>query len=152
MTLYVGTVDKLYSLSACTREEAIGRAIEEAKQSAIRLGAAPSTIEVVQQEDSRPAYDTGVTLRIIVKVVGDLDLSDGVRGVADQTLESLLALSQATDQAQSAIQNAPLRATRHESGETKQYVQSTRNHLTVLSLVLTCRCQLRWRHTRVHDR
>ena len=68
-----GEVDRIFSLSSMTREEALAQAKTEATQKAIDAGASPDTIELLDQEDVPLAYLPGNATRIRLKVVGDLN-------------------------------------------------------------------------------
>ena len=67
-----GEVDKIYSLSEMTREQAMDDARKLAKEEAIRAGANPDTVTIVQQEDVPLAYLPGNATRIRVKAAGSL--------------------------------------------------------------------------------
>ncbi len=67
-----GEVDRIFSLSEKTREEALSEAREEATRKAIAAGADPKSIELLDQEDVPLAYLPGNATRIRLKVVGDL--------------------------------------------------------------------------------
>jgi N-methylhydantoinase A/oxoprolinase/acetone carboxylase beta subunit len=67
-----GQVEKIFDLSKMTREEAIIEAKETAKQEAIKAGANPETVEVVEVEDVPLAYLPGNATRVRVKATGDL--------------------------------------------------------------------------------
>jgi hypothetical protein len=55
-----------------TREEAIAAARRLAEERAVRAGADPATLELVEVEDLPLAYMPGNSLRIHVRVVGDI--------------------------------------------------------------------------------
>ena len=65
-----GEVDQIFH--DISREEAIERAREAAEEKAIRAGANPSTIKLVEVEDLPLAYLPGNSLRTRVRVVGDV--------------------------------------------------------------------------------
>ena len=65
-----GEVDQIFH--GISREEAIERAREAAEEKAIRAGANPSTIKLVEVEDLPLAYLPGNSLRTRVRVVGDV--------------------------------------------------------------------------------
>jgi len=67
-----GEVDKIYSLSDMSREQAMEDARRLAKEEAIRAGANPDTVTIVQQEDVPLAYLPGNATRIRVKAAGSL--------------------------------------------------------------------------------
>jgi N-methylhydantoinase A/oxoprolinase/acetone carboxylase beta subunit len=68
-----GEVDRIYSLEKITREEALAEAQSEATEKAIKAGANPASIELLDKEDVPLAYLPGNATRIRLKVVGDLD-------------------------------------------------------------------------------
>jgi N-methylhydantoinase A/oxoprolinase/acetone carboxylase beta subunit len=67
-----GEIDRVYSLSALSRADAIEDAREKATAVAIAAGARTETIEVVEVEDVPLAYLPGNATRVRVKVVGEL--------------------------------------------------------------------------------
>src|SRR5699024_6145747 len=69
-----GEVDRVYSLDAVSRDEAIGSAKQEATDRAVEAGAERSTVTIVDVEDVPLAYLPGNATRIRVKAVGDLPL------------------------------------------------------------------------------
>jgi N-methylhydantoinase A/oxoprolinase/acetone carboxylase beta subunit len=69
-----GEVDRIFSLAAMSREEALNQSKEEAINKAVAAGADPTTVEVVDVDEVPLAYLPGNALRIAVKVVGDLAL------------------------------------------------------------------------------
>ncbi|MER2622796.1 MULTISPECIES: hydantoinase/oxoprolinase N-terminal domain-containing protein [Pseudomonadota] len=69
-----GEVDRIFSLAnGLTRETCLKQAEEEAREKAMRSGAAPATITVIEREDVPLAYLPGNATRIHVKVVGEMD-------------------------------------------------------------------------------
>ncbi|MEM9440378.1 MAG: hydantoinase/oxoprolinase family protein, partial [Pseudomonadota bacterium] len=68
-----GEVDRIFSLEAKTRDEALAEARKEATDKAIAAGAHPDSIELLDQEDVPLAYLPGNATRIRLKVVGDMD-------------------------------------------------------------------------------
>lgn len=68
-----GEVDRIFSLTSLSRQEALSQAREEATEKAIAAGAKPESIELLDQEDVPLAYLPGNATRIRLKVVGDLD-------------------------------------------------------------------------------
>jgi len=68
-----GEVDRIFSLSNISRDEALAQARKEATDKAIAAGAKPDSIELLDQEDVPLAYLPGNATRIRLKVVGDLD-------------------------------------------------------------------------------
>lgn len=68
-----GEVDRIFSLEAKSREEALQEARQEATDKAIAAGAKPDSIELLDQEDVPLAYLPGNATRIRLKVVGDMN-------------------------------------------------------------------------------
>lgn len=68
-----GEVDRIFSLTSISREEALNQARLEATDKAIAAGARADSIELLDQEDVPLAYLPGNATRIRLKVVGDLD-------------------------------------------------------------------------------
>jgi N-methylhydantoinase A/oxoprolinase/acetone carboxylase beta subunit len=69
-----GEVDRVFSLEAVSREQALSQAKSEAISKAITAGADPETVEVVDVEEVPLAYLPGNATRIAVKAVGDLTM------------------------------------------------------------------------------
>jgi N-methylhydantoinase A/oxoprolinase/acetone carboxylase beta subunit len=67
-----GEVDRICSLDTITRESALARAEQEARDKAIKQGAIAETLTVTEREDVPLAYLRGNATRVRVKVVGDL--------------------------------------------------------------------------------
>ena len=67
-----GEVDRVFSLDAISREEALAEARREATGKAVAAGAEPDSIELLDQEDVPLAYLPGNATRIRAKVVGSL--------------------------------------------------------------------------------
>lgn len=67
-----GEVDKIYVLTAMNRADALQDAQNEAIARAIQSGADPNTIEIASIEEVPLAYLGDETIRIVVKVIGDL--------------------------------------------------------------------------------
>jgi hypothetical protein len=65
-----GEVDQIFQ--GLPREEAIARARELAEERAVRAGADPASLQVVEVEDLPLAYLPGNSLRTRVRVVGDI--------------------------------------------------------------------------------
>jgi len=65
-----GEVDQIFQ--NLPREEAIGRAREQAEERAVAAGADPATLTVVEVEDLPLAYLPGNSLRTRVRVIGDI--------------------------------------------------------------------------------
>ena len=68
-----GEVDRIYSLSAQSREAALVHAEQEARRKAIAAGALAGSLVVIEREDVPLAYLRGDATRVRVKVVGDLE-------------------------------------------------------------------------------
>jgi N-methylhydantoinase A/oxoprolinase/acetone carboxylase beta subunit len=71
-----GQIDRPVSLASQTRDEAIIAAMEDARQMAVRAGADPTTVRVVDVEEVSLAYMPGNAVRVRVKAVGDLELTE----------------------------------------------------------------------------
>jgi len=67
-----GEVDRVFSLAAMSREDALNQSKEEAISKAVTAGADPATVEVVDVDEVPLAYMPGNATRITVKAVGDL--------------------------------------------------------------------------------
>ncbi len=67
-----GTFEKLFTLDSITRDEAIKQAKEEAANIAVKAGADPESIEIVEIEDVPLAYHPGNATKIKVKAAGNL--------------------------------------------------------------------------------
>jgi hypothetical protein len=72
-----GEVDRVFSLEGLGRDQAIGRARQEAEDKAAAAGADPATVQVVDVEEVPLAYLPSNAVRSRVKAVGDLRLGDG---------------------------------------------------------------------------
>jgi len=70
-----GEVDRVYSLEALTRDQAVDNAKLEATNKAVEAGADPATVQIVDVEDVPLTYLPGNATRIRVKAVGDLTLN-----------------------------------------------------------------------------
>ena len=70
-----GEIDRVYSLAAMSRTDAIHDAEEKARAIAVASGARADSIEVVDIEDVPLAYLPGNATRVHVKVVGDLHVA-----------------------------------------------------------------------------
>ena len=70
-----GEIDRVYSLAAMSRADAIKDAETKATAIAVSAGAQRDTIEVVDVEDVPLAYLPGNATRVHVKVVGDLHVA-----------------------------------------------------------------------------
>jgi N-methylhydantoinase A/oxoprolinase/acetone carboxylase beta subunit len=69
-----GEVDRVYSLSGMSRDQALDHAKQEAADKAVEAGADPNSIQIVDVEDVPLAYLPGNATRVRVKAVGDLNL------------------------------------------------------------------------------
>ena len=78
IALIGGEIDKVFSYDETGRQVAIDQAVSEAKERAVSAGADPDTIEIVDIEELPLAYVPGGSVRLRVKVAGELAL----RGVA----------------------------------------------------------------------
>ena len=67
-----GEVDRVFSLDAVPREQALAQAKEEASQRVRREGAVPESVEIVEVEEIPLSYLPGNATRIRVKAVGTL--------------------------------------------------------------------------------
>jgi N-methylhydantoinase A/oxoprolinase/acetone carboxylase beta subunit len=65
-----GEVDQVFQ--GLKREEALDRARKLAAERATRAGTAPASLAVVEQEDIPLSYLPGNSLRVRVRVVGDI--------------------------------------------------------------------------------
>ena len=69
-----GEVDRVYSLASQAREAVLEEAKKEAIGRAVKAGADPSSVEIVEVEDVPLAYLPGNATRVRIKAVGDLRL------------------------------------------------------------------------------
>jgi N-methylhydantoinase A/oxoprolinase/acetone carboxylase beta subunit len=67
-----GEVDRIAHLGPGGREEALGRASQEAREQAVLAGADPARVEIVEIEEIPLSYLTNPALRLRVKAVGEL--------------------------------------------------------------------------------
>ncbi|PZC50514.1 MAG: N-methylhydantoinase A/oxoprolinase/acetone carboxylase, beta subunit [Chloroflexi bacterium] len=67
-----GQVEKVYSLSDVSREEALASARQEATDKAVGAGADPATVEIVEVEEVPLAYLPSNAVRVRIKAVGNL--------------------------------------------------------------------------------
>jgi len=67
-----GQIDRVYSLEAMSREDAMRDAKDSAIRRAIEAGASPITVQVVEVEEIALPYLPGNAVRIRVKAAGDL--------------------------------------------------------------------------------
>ncbi len=70
-----GEVERIFSLDDHTREEALEIARNMAKDEAVRAGADPATVEIIDIQEVPLAYLPGNATRIRVRAAGDLVLS-----------------------------------------------------------------------------
>jgi hypothetical protein len=66
-----GEVDQVFQ--GLKREEALDRARDIAEERAARAGAVPASLTLVEQEDIPLSYLPGNSLRVRVRVVGDIE-------------------------------------------------------------------------------
>lgn len=71
-----GEIDRVFSLEEMSREQALQQAKEEARENAIAAGADSNTLDVVDVEEVPLTYLPSNAVRIKVKTVGDLALSN----------------------------------------------------------------------------
>ncbi len=69
-----GEIDRIFTLEHMSRDEAIKQAKEMAIQEAIRAGAKPDTVQVVEVDEIPLAYLPGNAIRIRVKAAGALSM------------------------------------------------------------------------------
>jgi N-methylhydantoinase A/oxoprolinase/acetone carboxylase beta subunit len=69
-----GEVDRIYTLAATSRDEALADAKRKAAEAAVAAGARADTVTIVEVDDVPLAYLPGNATRIRVKAVGELDL------------------------------------------------------------------------------
>jgi N-methylhydantoinase A/oxoprolinase/acetone carboxylase beta subunit len=69
-----GEIDRVYSLSDMTREEAMTDARRRAGEAAVQAGASVGSIEIVDVEDVPLAYLPGNATRVRVKAVGEINV------------------------------------------------------------------------------
>ena len=67
-----GQVERVFSLSEMTREQALHQAKAIATEEAVKAGADPATVHIVEIEDVPLAYLPGNATRIRAKAAGDL--------------------------------------------------------------------------------
>jgi hypothetical protein len=67
-----GQVEKVYSLSDVSREEALASAKQEATDKTVGAGADPATVEIVEVEEVPLAYLPSNAVRVRIKAVGNL--------------------------------------------------------------------------------
>jgi N-methylhydantoinase A/oxoprolinase/acetone carboxylase beta subunit len=71
-----GESDRLFSYEAIGRDKALADAKAEATSKAVAAGAKAGTLSIVDVEEVPIAYMPGGTVRVRVKVIGDLNLSE----------------------------------------------------------------------------
>jgi N-methylhydantoinase A/oxoprolinase/acetone carboxylase beta subunit len=69
-----GELDRVYSVSEGSRQQALDDARQEAVERAVAAGASPSTVEIVDFDELPIPYLPGNAIRIRAKAVGDLDI------------------------------------------------------------------------------
>ena len=69
-----GQIERIFSLDEMGRAEALAMAKDLARQEAVKAGADPDTIEIIDVEDVPLAYLPGNATRVRVKAVGSLKL------------------------------------------------------------------------------
>ena len=70
-----GEIDRVYSYDEIGRDAAIEQATNDAKQAAIKAGAVAESIQVIDVEEVPVAYIPGGSVKLRVKVAGELDLN-----------------------------------------------------------------------------
>jgi len=78
-----GEVDRIWSLESVTRQQAIAEAKAEATRMAVRAGADPETVAIVDLEDVPLAYLPSNALRIRAKAAGALRQAEPIASVGD---------------------------------------------------------------------
>ncbi|WP_262694105.1 hydantoinase/oxoprolinase family protein [Kordiimonas aquimaris] len=76
-----GEIDRVYSYDDIGRDAAIEQATNDAKEAAVKAGAIVDTIQVVDVEEVPVAYIPGGSVKLRVKVAGELDLNGLTRSV-----------------------------------------------------------------------
>ncbi|MCF6215260.1 MAG: hydantoinase/oxoprolinase family protein [Emcibacter sp.] len=74
-----GDIDRVVSYDALGREQALAEAKEEAIEAAITAGAEPGSVQVVDIEEIPLSYVPGGSVRLRIKVAGDLNLDNIAR-------------------------------------------------------------------------
>lgn len=69
-----GEVDRVFSLEGTSRDAVLGGAKAEAIERAVKAGASPGSVEIMDIEEVPLAYLPGNATRIRVKAVGDLNM------------------------------------------------------------------------------
>ena len=72
LTKVGATVEKTFSYSATSRELAINSTVNEAKEMAVKAGGDPSTLDIREIEEVPIPYLPGDSVKLTVKVVGNL--------------------------------------------------------------------------------
>jgi N-methylhydantoinase A/oxoprolinase/acetone carboxylase beta subunit len=67
-----GEVDRLFALESITRADALNQAGEVAKHEAVKAGAKPESVQIVEVDEVPLAYLPGNAIRVRVKAVGSL--------------------------------------------------------------------------------
>jgi N-methylhydantoinase A/oxoprolinase/acetone carboxylase beta subunit len=78
-----GEVERIFSLDDHTRDEALEIARTMARDEAVRAGAAPATVEIIDIQEVPLAYLPGNATRIRVRAAGDLTLPGSSRSEGD---------------------------------------------------------------------
>ena len=76
-----GEVDRIYQIDGTGRHAALEDAAEKARALAIRAGAVPASVEIVDAEVAPLQYLPGGAVRVVCRAVGDLSL-EGARHAA----------------------------------------------------------------------
>ena len=71
-----GEVDRVFSLERLTRDQALDQAKQEALSKAVEAGADAATVQVVDVDEVPLTYLPSNAMRVRVKAVGDLVLSE----------------------------------------------------------------------------
>ena len=69
-----GEVDKIFELEKSSREEVLQRAKDLAVADAVKAGADPGSVEIVEVEEIPLSYLPGVAIRVRAKAVGRLKI------------------------------------------------------------------------------
>ncbi|MDG7016138.1 MAG: hydantoinase/oxoprolinase family protein, partial [Nitrososphaerota archaeon] len=69
-----GEIDRIFEVEKSSREEVLQRAKDMAREDAVKAGADPATVEIVEVDEIPLSYLPGVAIRIRAKAVGRLKL------------------------------------------------------------------------------
>jgi hypothetical protein len=69
-----GEIDRIFSLEKLGRDEALAQARDMVRKEAIKAGADPKTVDLVEIEEIPLAYLPGNAVRVRAKAVGNLAL------------------------------------------------------------------------------